>query len=151
MIQITAFHWMKFSFAFQQGKNSEILMRNIIILYLNLQSHSIGKVWDMFWIEWICPVRFGDKQSWLTFSNKGSSEWSYVEYFLNTLSNVLPNDDEKIDRLYEIYWLKNSFNLGASWHCPNRCSHCKLWGSWWISFGYNMVSSLPDEKPNWWL
>ena len=40
-------------------------------------------------------------QAVLTFSNKGSAEWSHVEYFLNTLSNVLPNDDEKIDRLYE--------------------------------------------------
>ena len=27
--------------------------------------------------------------------NKGSAKWSHVEYFLNTFSNVLPNDDEK--------------------------------------------------------
>ena len=38
---------------------------------------------------------------WIDFFNKGNAKWSYVEYFFNTFSNVLANDDEKIDRLYE--------------------------------------------------
>ena len=58
------FHWMKFSLAFHW------LIRHSIILYLKLQVHSIGKVWDMFWIKWTYPVLFGNKQSGLAFSIK---------------------------------------------------------------------------------
>ena len=47
------------------------------------------------------PCSFWQQAVWIDFFNKGSSKWSHVEYFLNTFSNVLPNDDEKSDHLYE--------------------------------------------------
>ena len=60
---------MKFSLAFQQGKSSKKILKKEILI-----RHSIILA-DIF--------------------NKGSAKWSHVEYFLNTFSNVLPNDDEK--------------------------------------------------------
>ena len=44
---------------------------------------------------------FWGQAVWTDFFNKDSANWSHVEYFLNTFINVLPNDDEKMDRLYE--------------------------------------------------
>ena len=44
---------------------------------------------------------FWQQAVWIGIFNKGSAKWSHVKYFLNTLSNVLLNDDEKIDRSYE--------------------------------------------------
>ena len=44
---------------------------------------------------------FWQQAVWIDFFSKGSAKWSHVEYFLNTFSNVLPNDDQKFDCLYE--------------------------------------------------
>ena len=59
----------------------------------------------MFWMKWTCPVLFGNKQS------ESSANCSYGDYFLNTFSNVLPNDDEKIDRLFEEFTDYKTFSI----------------------------------------
>ena len=65
----------------------------VLIGFSTRQKHVLDKM-DM-------PCSFWQQAVWIDFFNKGSSKWSHVEYFLNTFSNVLPNDDEKSDHLYE--------------------------------------------------
>ena len=81
---------MKFSLAFQQGKKFKNFLKKEILI-----RHSIILA-DFF--------------------NKGRAKWSHVEYFLNTFSNVLPNDDEKIDHLYEEF---SDCKTRSIWELPD--------------------------------
>ena len=77
---------MKFSLAFTVPEAA-------IAFYRESLRYVLDKI-DMFCSFWRQAVQ-------IDFFNKGSAKQSHVEYFLNTFNNILPNDDEKFDRLFE--------------------------------------------------
>ena len=83
-----------------------ITSKAAIAIYRENRRYVVNKMTGPFWRQAI----------WIDFVNRNNVQWSHVEYFLNTFSDVFERNWYFI---WWFYWFQKSFYLRACWYCVN--------------------------------